>query len=216
MIATVKKLTVGLSLLSLVAGCMGVRVLSSTSDGVDRIPSKIALYPLLSTPVGKPVGRWSPATLSVRREKMGDNVVISPPAETDMQITQESQIVTGLISTMLSAVGFSLKELPVEVLPKGEKDKSSRFVISVNLLEQLREQYDLRTLVIGTAFFIVDHSYGPSGRRITSAHLKVIDVETLDVLGQVTVPYSTHGEDLNEVSEKLALALADMAGLAVE
>lgn len=212
MTTTAKMLTIAVLLVSLIAGCMGARVLSTKSDGVDRIPSKIAFYPLLSTPVATRGG----VRATLRVQSLGENVVITPPAETEMRVTQESQIVTGLISTLLSAEGFSLKELPVEVLPKSKKDEGSRFVISMNLLDQMREEYDLRTLVIGTVFFITDHSYGPSAKMITSAHLKVVDIETLDVLGQVTLPYSPQGEDLNMTSEKIALALVEMAGLDVE
>lgn len=209
----------------LITGCFptGGRIIGTLSTGVDRIPAKLGLYPFLSTPIQTYGKRYDhimrhKESLSVRRKP--DNVVIVPPAETDLSVTRESQIMTGLISTQLAARGFSLKELPVEVLPRGNdpyaKKEDNRFVISLNLLEQLRDEYGFKALIVGNAFFITEVGRGlPPEQRVISAHLKVVDITTLDVLGQVNLTYDSYGVDMNDVSEYLAAELAEMAGLGV-
>jgi hypothetical protein len=214
----------GVMLAVLVTGCFppGGKIIGTLSTGIDHIPAKLGLYPFLSTPIQTYGRRYDriirhKESLSVRRS-MPDNVVIVPPAETDLSITRESQIMTGLISMQLATRGFSLKELPVEVLPQGNdprtKKEDNRFVISLNLLEQLREEYDLQALIVGNAFFITEVGRGlPPEQRVISAHLKVVDIATLDVLGQVNLTYDSYGVDMNAVSEYLAEELAVMAGL---
>lgn len=209
----------------LLAGCFppGGEIIGTMTAGVDRIPAKLGLYPLLSTPLESYRKRYEhilrhKATLSVKR-RMPDNVVIVPPTDSEMIVTRESQIMTGLVSTQLSAFGFSLKELPVEVLSKDndstKKDDDRRYTISINLLERLREEYDLQAIVVGSAFFITEAGRGlPPEQRVVSAHLKVVDITTLDVLGQVNLAYDSYGHDMNTVSELIADELAYMAGLA--
>ncbi|HUV36522.1 MAG TPA: hypothetical protein VMX58_06250 [Patescibacteria group bacterium] len=212
-------------LVVMMTGCFppGGEIIGTMTAGVDRIPTTLGLYPLLSTPIQAYVGRYSDIvrhreTLAVKR-RMPDNVVIVPPAESDLMVTGESQILTGLVSMQLSTFGFSLKELPVEVPATdddryGEGDDDHRFVISLNLLERLREDYGVRALVVGSAFFITEMGHGlPPEQRVISAHLKVVDIATLDVLGQVNLTYDAYGVDMNVVSEMIAEELAYMAGL---
>ncbi len=223
----IRSLVFGGVLVLMIMGCfpMGSKIIGTRAIDVDYIPKKLCLYPLLSTPIGHYGKRYdkiirSETTSEVER-RMPDNVVIVPPADTNLSITRESQIMTGLISTQLTTFGFALKELPVEVLPKDDDSSErivdeSRFVISLNLLEQLREDYDIRAIVIGHAFFITDAGRGmPPEQRVISAHLKVVDIITLDVLGQVNLTYDSYGVDMNLVSELMAEELASMAGLAV-
>jgi hypothetical protein len=153
--------------------------------------------------------------------RRANRAVIVPPTETTLAITQESQILTGLISTSLSRLGFSLKQLPFEVLPvNGDghrpNERGKTVVISTELLKELRERHDLRALVIGNAFFTIDPYGGAPQIRITSAHLKIVDIVTLDLLGQVSLPYQPDGDDLNDAAERIALALGRMAGFAHE
>ncbi len=217
-----KRLVMGLSLLLIAAGCIATKVdlVSTKAEGVERIPEKVGLYPLFSTPVGRSGVKVMHRPLSLKRYE--GNVVITPPTETELLITQESQIMTGLISTQLASAGFSLKELPVEVLPENNDDSSQdgvhgKFAISLNLLHSLRENYGLEALVIGNVFFVVEMQPGaPPEKRIVSAHLRIIDIQSLDVLGQVSLPYDAHGQDMNKVADEMALALAEMAGLEVE
>lgn len=225
MIKAVRSLVFGGVLALMIMGCFptGSKIIGTRATGVDYIPKKLCFYPLLSTHIGRYGKRYdkivrSEITSAVER-RMPDNVVIVPPAETDLSITRESQIMTGLISTQLTTFGFALKELPVEVLQKGDDssdrmEDESRFAISLNLLEQLREEYDIQAIVIGHAFFITDSGRSmPPEQRVISAHLKVVDIITLDVLGQVNLTYDSYGVDMNLVSELMAEELAYMAGL---
>jgi hypothetical protein len=224
MTGTTRVLVFGGVLIVILSGCFppGGEIIGTMTPGVDRIPDKLGLFPLLSTPVRSYGKRYrsilhNEATVKVKR-RMPDNVVIVPPTGSDLTVTRESQIMTGLVSTRLSTFGFSLKELPVEVLPKsddshGDSDDDRRYAISLNLLERLREDYDVRAIIVGSAFFITETGQGmPPEQRVISAHLKVVDIATLDVLGQVNLTYDAYGVDMNTVSELVADELACMAG----
>lgn len=206
-----------------VAGCIatGANITSTKTAGVDRIPGKIGFYPLLSTPVDRYEHYPGSRVRALSAKRVGENVVITPPVEFKLSMTQESQILTGMISTQLSTHGFSLKELPVEVLPDDDEsithESRREFVISLNLLEQLREEYGLQALIIGNAFFLVERRPGfVPEKRVISAHIKIIDIESLDVLAQVNLPYDEYGEEMIPVADAIASELARMAGFGVE
>lgn len=209
---------IGLTLM--VVGCATTKVTSIKSPGVERISRNLSIYPLLSAPATQ-YGRGYPASLrGVNVSQMGDNVVITPPTETQLSLTPESQMLTSLISAQLSHVGFTLKELPVEV-PSGSDTitgtdrKRNTFVISLNLLNQLREKYNIQTLVIGNTFFTDYPSTWnpPVGKKVTFAHLKIIDTKSLEVVAQVNLPYNATGEELNFVAQQMADAVAKLAGM---
>jgi hypothetical protein len=206
-------------------GCMSggpPRIKAGTSVGVERIPTEIGLFPLLSTPVSRYDHRRIRTAVKIDVRRRAEDIVIVPPTEMDLRITQESQIMTGMLSTDLSAAGFSLKELPVEVVP-GWNDpdrpraKRDAFMLSLDLLDELRDRYGIKALLVGNAFFLTEHYSGvPPERRVTFAHIKIIDIETLDILAQATFPYDSYGDDVEIVAESIALSLAEMADLVVE
>ncbi|MBI3292632.1 MAG: hypothetical protein HYZ73_07485 [Elusimicrobia bacterium] len=209
---------IGLTLM--LVGCAATKVTSIKSPGVDRISRNLSIYPLLSAPATL-YGRGYPASpRGVNVSQMGDNVVITPPAETQLSLTPESQMLTSLISTQFSHLGFTLKELPVEV-PSGSDaitgtdKKRNTFVISLNLLNQLREKYNIQTLVIGNAFFTDSPSALTSTleKKVSFAHLKIVDTKSLDVLAQVNLPYNDTGEEINLVAQQMADAVAKLAGI---
>ena len=212
MFAIVNRFLVKVSLIFIAVGCAPTsKVISVKSSGVEQIPLKVAIYPLLSS--AKPDYHGE-----VRALSSAGNVVIAPPAETQLSITQDSQIMTGLISTQLAAHGFALKELPVEITESETSASSNEvknaFAISMDLLNQLRENYGIQTLVIGNAFFVNQH-LGTSflGKRVIFAHIKIIDIKSLDVLAQVSLPYNMDGVELNEAAEQISNALARLAGI---
>lgn len=203
------------ALLPLVAGClaMGGKVTSVKSPGVDLIPVEIGFYPLLSTTPFDDHRPWGAVkSLDTRASEKG--IYIMPPAESDLALTRESQIMTGLLSTELSIHGFHLKELPVEQVSDPNADDKG-FVLSLDLLHRLREGYNVKAVLVGNAFFVSTHRGGLSDQMsVASAHLKVIDSETLDVLGQVNMAYDADGVDMNDVAATMALSLAELAELA--
>ena len=220
-----KRIVVGVVVAFVAVGCapLGGEIIGTLTAGVDTIPATLGLYPLLSTPIRKYSGVYSDIvhhreTLAVKR-RMPDNVVIVPPIESELTVTRESQILTGLVSTQLSTFGFSLKEIPVEALPEdegryGDTGSDRQYAISINLLERLREEYGIGALIVGSAFFVTEAGRGlPPEQRVVSAHLKVIDIATLDLLGQVNLSYDSYGVDMNVVAEMMAEELAYMAGL---
>jgi len=200
-----------------ILGCVGqVRVNAVKSAGVDRIPLKLGLYPFLSTAVtDSRVNAYAGARLlDVSVGKMGDDVAILPPANTEMKITQESQIMTDSLSMELSARGFALKQLPVEVSgdKNGEPKDRKGFFIGVNLLEELRSNYGIDAIALCDAFFVLDRSNGGvPEKKVVAAHIKIVDTKTLDVLAQAQLPYRAEGYDLNETVKALAVSLAQLA-----
>lgn len=108
---------------------------------------------------------------------------------------------------------------PVQMLPGTQKGPSMKepasetFVLSLQLMNQLREEYGVEALVVGNAFFIQEPSHmGFLEKKVAFAHLKLVDSRTLDMIAQVMLPYSTKGRDLNEVGRNLAQGFAETAG----
>ena len=209
-------------------GCVtapsSISIMAVKSNGVERIPIKLGIYPFLSTPLsGSGYGYFSPRAnvkeASLTTTRMGDNVAITPPANTEMLITQDSQMMTDLVSASLSSHGFSLKQLPVEM----QDDKNAvanehkSFYISMNLLNDLRTNYGVEALALCDAFFMVVNNYGaPPEKRVVSANIKIIDTMTLDVLAQVNLPYVAEGINFNEAATQISLSLARLADMDVK
>jgi hypothetical protein len=82
------------------------------------------------------------------------------------------------------------------------------------LLDRLYEKNNLKAILIGDVFFRNERNHGIIEKRITFAHLKIIDVTNLDILGQVLFPYDSEGVELQKATDKIAAQLADLAGLA--
>jgi hypothetical protein len=200
--------------LTAVPGCYqsGVKVTSTMSPDVDRIPAIVGVHPLLSSPV-RPRGAVRLETLSPKSVAAEEErVYIAPPAETELLLTQQSQVMTDMLSTELASKGFKLKQLPVEVRDGDDGDGNGDvFVMSLSLLNHLQENYDLGAVVLGNVFFVTD----PYDRtvKVSVAYLKVVDVRTLDVLAQITGTYAKPGQPIGDVAASMAAELAAMAEL---
>ena len=189
----------------------GARIKGNLAPHVEQIPGNIAIFPLLSTPLKH---RRMP---QVHLMKSKGQVYITPPAETDLKITQRSQIMTDMISSELMDFGFVLKQLPVEVTGNDSSSIGAdrRIGVSLELIRELREKYNLEAILIGNVFFTRDVNM-PGRVLVTAAHLKMVDVETLDMICHVSYPYEERGEEIESISYSLARELALMAGLLVE
>lgn len=196
------------------AGCTSVsRVRTTPSVGVDRIPATVAVYPLLSSSEApRAHGGWGPikSTLESREE-----IYLTPPTESELLVTASSQMLTGEMSTEMMRYGFDLREMPYEMRESNDSGGDKVFVVSLALLDELREQHGLKAVIIGNAYFEKKH-YRNNEIRVVAAYLKVIDTETLEVLCQVTMSYDAYGRELNEVAHTLAYELAGIAGLSYQ
>jgi len=178
---------------------------SIRTPGAKNIPLGIALHPLLSTQTERGWMRGSFALDSQNRE----SIYIMPPAKTTMQVTERSERLTNMLNIELSRRGFKLRELPVEATPAREKNT---FAVSLALLDELRERNDVHAILIGNAFFTgqYDDSY------VTDMYVKVVNVETLEVMCQIIVDHHTNGWSMTDVVNEVADELAFNAGLEVE
>jgi hypothetical protein len=206
------RIAVLISLAALAIGCASVdeRVSVTPASGVERIPTKIAVYPLLTSEMPQIVGqpRYSPA--SVR--SADDKLYIVAPAETKLVSTMESQLLTSMLSARLSDDGFTLKELPVEAPSEQSERAENSFFVSLATLKELREDYGLEAILVGNAYFIKD-ARDPSMTLVRAAYLRLVDTETLDVLCHVSISDKYGGDLMEEAAEALALALAKQAKL---
>lgn len=192
-------------------GCTSTgRVQTTPSPGVDRIPATVAVYPLLS---GVEVdGRYWP--IKPQTQGSREEIYLAPPTDSELTITPSSQMLTGELSVQMTRHGFDLREMPYELKESYTPDGDNAYVVSLALLDELREQHGLGAVIVGNAFFMKDRrNYQPAETRVVAAYLKVIDTETLAVLCQVTMSYDAYGRDLNDVAQSMASHLAHMAGL---
>ncbi len=205
------KLIVFVILFSLLMGCanLGGKLTTIRSPGVDRLPTTICVHPILSSPARKRYLVKDELFISRKR----DRVYIAPPAEVSLTITPQSQIFTGLLSSELAYYGFELKEIPIEIPDDAETDgKKNVFFISLDLLERLREEYGVEAILVGNV--MMDYVPRYSKTLVGAAYLKLIDIETLDVLCQVYLLSEDYGEDIDKAANALAAELALEAGLA--
>ena len=205
------KLAVFVIILLLLVGCanLGGKLTTIRSPGVDRIPTVICVHPILSSPARR---RYLVKDeLFLTRESK--RVYIAPPAEVNLTITPQSQIFTGLLSSELAYYGFELKEIPVEIpedTEAGERDNI--FYISLDLLKRLREEYGVEAILIGNV--MMDYVPRYSKTLVAAAYLKLVDIESLDVLCQVHLLSEDYGEDMDKAANALASELALEAGIA--
>jgi hypothetical protein len=206
------KMTALLLLAAIACGCasMDERVVVTPAAGVERIPTKIAVYPLLTAEAAQVIRqpRYFPMTTNAA----DDRLYIVAPAETKLVSTMQSQLLTSLLSARLSGKGFTLKELPVEAPPEqSEKDKSS-FFVSLETLRYLREDYGLEAILVGNVYFVAD-GRDPTVIWVRAAYLRLVDTATLDVLCHVSISDRYRGESMESAAQALALALAKEAKL---
>jgi hypothetical protein len=204
-------------------GCSVVQPKLKTvkSPGVERIPLKLAVLPLLSSPIPGAESLYyggalygAPSPTSMQNSNVG---LVIQTANSNFSITQESQIMSDLVSAALAVRGFSLKQVPLETLDaKDEAGKSSSakkdFAVSLALLRELQGSYGVEGIVMGNVFFTYERNEANiPEKKVYSVSIKVIDIKTLDVLGQVVLPYRPMGFGLEATSEKIADAFFDLA-----
>ena len=186
--------------------CAGAPAMESIhTPGAKNIPLGIVLHPLLSTQTERGWMRGSFALDSQNRE----SIYIMPPAKTTMQVTERSERLTNMLNIELSRRGFKLRELPVEATPAREQNT---FAVSLALLDELRERNDVHAILIGNAFFTGQYN----DSYVTDMYVKVVNVETLEVMCQIIVDHHTNGWSMPDVVNEVADELAFNAGLEVE
>ena len=178
---------------------------SIRTPGAKNIPLGMVLHPLLSTQTERGWMRGSFALDSQNRE----SIYIMPPAKTTMQVTERSERLTNMLNIELSRRGFKLRELPVEATPAREQNT---FAVSLALLDELRERNDVHAILIGNAFFTGQYN----DSYVTDMYVKVVNVETLEVMCQIIVDHHTNGWSMPDVVNEVADELAFNAGLEVE
>ena len=178
---------------------------SIRTPGAKNIPLGIVLHPLLSTQTERGWMRGSFALDSQNREFL----YITPPAKTTMQVTERSERLTNMLNIELSRRGFKLRELPVEATPAREQNT---FAVSLALLDELRERNDVHAILIGNAFFTGQYN----DSYVTDMYVKVVNVETLEVMCQIIIDHHTNGWSMPDVVNEVADELAFNAGLEVE
>ena len=207
------KLILSVLLFLFIIGCanLGGKLTTIRSPGVDRIPTTICIHPLLSSPARRRYLKQDDVVIS----RESDRVYIAPPTEVNLLVTPQSQMFTGLLSSELVYYGFDLKELPVEVPgDDGEAGEMKKkiFFVSLDLLKSLRDEYGVEAILIGNVMM----NYVPRYSRtlVTAAYLKLVDIESLDILCQVHLLSEDYGEDMDKAADALASELALEAGLA--
>jgi len=204
------KFPCALLLVFFLTGCTPppAEIVTTASPGVTRIPTTLALHPLLTSKSVSPAGH---RTLEVRQQ--GRDIYLTPPAASELAVTVQSRMMTDMLSGELAYQGFSLKELPFEPVETGEDKNSSAggFAISLDLLRQLRAEVGLEAVLVGNVFFTHD---GYSGRdhQVKAAHCKLIDVQTLDILCHISLPPSDYGMDMTAAVTAIAAEMARLAG----
>jgi len=194
---------------------MDDRVVVTPAAGVEKIPTKIAVYPLLTAEGVKAIAQprsYPMTTASASTRASDDRLYIVAPAETKLVSTMQSQLLTGILSARLSENGFTLKELPVEApLEQGEKEQNT-FFVSLETLKHLREGYGLEAILVGNVYFVAD-GRDPTVIWVRAAYLRLVDTQTLDVLCHVSISDKYRGESMESAAQALALALAKKAKL---
>lgn len=194
-----------------VLGCARAPHVTTTPGPANRpVPTTIAVYPILTTESRYDV--WSDVVPFRDPLADRDRIYIQPPSETKLMVTLQSQQLTDVLLAELSAQGFNVKELPVEVPDEwgGDVEGNPTFYISLGLLDRLREDFGFQAIVLGNANFARDENrrYG-----VSVAYLRVVDIETLDILCHVRLDGGDYVEDVPVSAEKIAVQLAQMAGL---
>lgn len=182
------------------------------SPGVETIPTVIAIHPFLSVSAARRTLGTS-ATMKHRVDE--HDVYIAPPAGSKLIVTPYSQMFTAFVSGAMASYGFDLRELPVEI-PEGDNSigqNKNEFVISLALLHDLQENYGLEAVLIGNVYFVGDPQ-DPVNQMVSAAYAKLIEVKSLKVMCQFSLPFNSSGSDMVDVADLIAAELAVMAGLA--
>jgi hypothetical protein len=197
---------------ALAAGCasMDERVVITPAAGVESIPAKIAVYPLLTAEAPRVIAQ--PRYLPASTRSADDRLYIVAPAETKLVSNVESQLLTSMLSARLSDNGFTLKELPVEAPGEQAQKAQNSFFVSLGTLKHLREDYGLDAILVGNAYFVADQR-DPTVICVRAAYLRLVDTRTLDVLCHVSISDKYRGDSMEEAAQSLAHALAKQAGL---
>ena len=199
----------------LLLGCAdtGGKITTTRSPDAKQIPSNIGVYPLLTAESKRERG-LVPVPQALGTEVREDRIYIQPPAEAKLVVTLQSQRMSDLLAAELSYRGFGMKQLPVGVPEDhyGEGKGNSSFFISLELLNHLRAEYGLQAVLMGNVYFVVDR-YAPTEPRIKAAYLKLVDIESLDVLCHVSVAHDDDGSDMERTIQEIAIELARMANL---
>jgi len=206
-----------LLLAAMAIGCASTdeRVVVTPAAGVEKIPTKIAVYPLLTAEAVKIVAqpRYSPMTTGAASTRASDDrLYIVAPAETKLVSTMQSQLMTSLLSAQLSDNGFTLKELPVEAPSEQSEKDQNTFFVSLETLKRLREDYGLEAILVGNVYFVADE-HDPTIILVRAAYLRLVDTATLDVLCHVSISDKYRGDSMEGAAQSLALALAREAKL---
>jgi len=181
---------------------------SVRTPGIEKIPLGIVLHPLFSTE--RKSGYESATEGSVSESSDHDRMYIHPPTETSLMVTGPSERLTGLISMELMSRGFRLRDLPVQAPVEGE----NVFAVSLSVLDELRERQNVKAILIGNAFF--DPRYRNSAdERVTDLYLKLVDVQSLEVMYQLVLPHQMDGWSMDEIARAVADQLAIEANLPV-
>jgi hypothetical protein len=227
-----KSVIVGLLVLAGTVACVntGPRVLVTPAPGVEAIPTTVAIYPLLTTefivhariPQPQPVPP-SPIRIQTYSGSGGDGngsrpapddegIYISPPTESRLLVTGQSQLFSDLLAADMAHYGFKIKQLPVEApVGVGDDDSGQQFYVSMELLDRLRDEFGLEAVVLGNVYF-EPHRSNPGDVEVRAAYVKVVDVKTLDVLCHVSIGEGLYGSDVPDAVAQIAGELAAMAG----
>ena len=194
-------------------GCAGNQgnVRLTRPPSAKPIPVDIAVYPLLTT---EPKGHVDIRAFGAEMKMDANRVYIQPPAETELLVTLNSQHMSDQLSAELASHGFALKQLPVET-PEDESEPGAAdktFFVSLELLNHLRLEYGLKAVLMGNVYFAAA-LYAPGAPRVTAAYLKLVDIETLDVLCHVSLAHDDYGEEIEIAVREIAAQLANTAGL---
>lgn len=191
------------------------RITMTPSMDVEEIPRTLAVYPILANTTTRAPHTYPAEAIKIHRRE--DKIYIVPATEARLVVTTHSEIFTGLVSSELADYGFKLKTLPLEVLEgdnlggKGEKT----FVVSLETIRHMRENYGLEALLIGNVFFIGD-PYDPAEPAVRLFYVKLVDAETLDILCHVSGDYKDYGTEMERAASDIAFELAKFAKLAKE
>jgi hypothetical protein len=204
----------------LAASCLSCATKSSLvsvqSPGVDKIPPRIAIYPLLATSITDIRPQSTDLVpMDVKLYEADGKYILSPASASELQLTKESLMITGFLATQLASQGFSLIELPKEIpgyIGEEMDFKVEKFYVSTSMLDSLSQVRNLQAVLVGNAFFRnVYHKNKPVEKRVIFSHIKLIEVPSLNVLAQITQPYDPEGVSLNDMTTQVAKELADMA-----
>ncbi len=203
-----KRMAVLLSFAVLTLGCtkLDERVVTTRAVDAERIPTNVAIYPLLT---GEAPVVGGEVRLSLTTNVKDDRIYIVGPAETKLVSNMQSQLLTNLLSAELSRRKFTVKELPVETPPEQTDKGGNTFFVSLGTLKYLRDTYALEAILVGDVYFVLDR--GDIGVR--AAYLRLVDTTTLNVLCHVSISDGYSGYSMEDTARALALALAKEANL---